>query len=312
MTNNRSDIGKVGVLLGGKSSEAAVSVRSGRAVAAALRARGYDVVEIGEDGDIEGGLMRAKIDIAFIVLHGAFGEDGRVQALLEGMNIPYTGSGPDASRIAFDKIAAKRLWAGRGIVSPEFEVVTAADVAAGYECRLNFPLAVKPAREGSSFGFSKASDKNGLDAAVRNALRYDDCALVERFIPGLELTVGVVCGQALPVIHIVPRDGCYDYEHKYTKGMTEYIVPADIPDSAARELGDIALRANDAIGCRDMARADFILAEGGRPYILEINTVPGFTETSLLPKAAAAVGMDFGALCEKILSAAFLRAREGA
>lgn len=302
-------IKKVGVLLGGTSSEAAVSVRSGKAVAAALRSRGFDVVEIGEDGDVACGLEKQTVDIVFVVLHGAFGEDGQVQELLEKMAIPYTGSGPEASRIAFDKIAAKRIWAEHGIISPDFEVVSADDFSGAHETKLEFPLAVKPAREGSSFGFSKVKNNEELNRAIAAALKYDGHVLVETFISGLELTVGIVCGQSLPVIHIVPKDGCYDYEHKYTKGMTEYICPADISDESAASLRSIAIKANDLIGCRDMARADFILTSEGKAYILEINTVPGFTETSLLPKAAAADGVDFETLCERILGAAWKRAR---
>lgn len=307
MMPDKSQLRTIGVLLGGSSSEKDVSVRTGSAIADALERKGYKVERIGLSGDVEKELRCADIDFAFIALHGAYGEDGQVQALCEELNIPYTGSGVQASRIAFDKVASKIIWQEQGILTARFEQIEKQSWEPGYVPALTFPLAVKPVREGSSVGFTKVDSVDTFRAAVESALEFDEHVLVEEFVDGLELTVGIVAGKTLPVIHIKPIDGCYDYEHKYTAGMTEYIVPADIDEDISLQIRQIALNAHNAIGCQDLSRVDFILDKDNRPYILEINTIPGFTQTSLMPKAAKAMGIEFDDLVEQILDEAVLR-----
>ncbi len=304
-------VGRVGVLLGGTSSERDVSIRSGKAVAQALRGLGYDVVEIGEQGDIHDTLLRSLIDVAFVALHGRYGEDGQVQTLLESLRIPYTGSGPDASSLAFDKVRTKDICRASGLSIPEYEVVRRSDRANGFSTRLPYPVAVKPACEGSSIGFARVDGPDGLEAAVRAALELDETVLVERFISGTEVTAGVVCEQPVPLVEVVPKGGSYDYEHKYTPGMTQYLVPARLPAEVTLRIQQMALQVHKTLGCRDLSRTDFIVTPAGVPYMLEINAIPGFTSTSLLPKAASAAGMDFATLCERILLAAWGRREPG-
>lgn len=304
----RSDFGKVGVLLGGSSSERAISLKSGKAVARALRNRGVKVVEIGEDGDVKSGVLKQRIDLAFIALHGRFGEDGQVQHFLEEAGIPYTGSGVAASHLAMDKGASRMKFRQDGLTVPEFRLYRRG------EAHLPPPftgrLVIKPAREGSSIGLTIIRSSRGYEAACRTAERYDRQILVERYIPGRELTVGVLEDEALPVIEIVPKNKFFDFSAKYTEGRTEFILPAPLPEERYREVQAAALRAHRSLGCYAYSRTDFILGRDGRLYLLEVNTIPGFTSTSLFPQAAARAGISFGELCIKLLELALRREGE--
>jgi D-alanine-D-alanine ligase len=304
--------GKIGVLLGGPSSEREISIRSGKAIANALRKRGHDVVEIGETGSIEEGVVKSNIDIAFIALHGRYGEDGTVQKFLEDNNIPYTGSGPLASKLAIDKELAKIEFLRRGINTPEYISINASDNYSSrlkeIKIKLSMPVVVKPVEEGSSIGLSIVKEEKDLASAIELAFSYSKKVIIEKYIDGKELTVGVLGNGALAVVEIVPKKGYYNFEAKYTSGMTEYVVPAKIDSEQYKHVQMLGLLAHSALGCRDMSRVDIRLDSNCKPWVLEVNTIPGFTETSLLPKAAKAVGIGFEDLCEKILELAVSRA----
>lgn len=297
--------GKIGVLLGGPSSERDVSIRSGKAIANALRKRGHNVVEIGEKDSIEEGIVKNSIDVAFIALHGRYGEDGTIQKFLEDNSIPYTGSRPLASRLAIDKELAKIEFLKNGINTPEyitvFERVDYSSVIKDIKNKLSLPIVVKPVEEGSSIGLSVVKEEGNLQYALDSAFTYSKKVIVERYIAGEELTVGILGNAPLAVVQIVPKKGHYNFEAKYTSGMTEYIVPAKINSDIYKEVQFLGLSAHNVLGCRDMSRVDVRLDLKGKPWVLEVNTIPGFTETSLLPKAAKAVGIGFEDLCEKIL-----------
>jgi len=288
---------RVAVLMGGPSEEREISLKSGRAVARGLRQVGYEVEEVEIAGcDVA---LPPDVEAVFIALHGEFGEDGRVQALLDDMGVPYTGAGADASRLAMDKELSKAVFVKEGIPTAEYEVLQA-----GERRSLELPVVVKPVCQGSSIGVHCVRNESEWEVSFAEALRHGDRLLVERFVQGTELTAGVVGEQALPVIEIAARNGWYGYEEKYTRGMTEYIVPARLDNDVAAEVQELALRVFSALGCRGMGRVDFILTEAGELMTLELNTIPGFTETSLLPKAAAAAGMDFAELCGRIMESA--------
>jgi len=288
---------RVMVLMGGPSAEREVSLRSGAAVCVGLRAAGYTAEAL----DVDGSSLPLTDDVeaVFLALHGRYGEDGTVQGELNRLEMPYTGSGAAASRLAFDKILAKQALEAAGIPTPAYEVLD--DPAA---LTLAFPVVVKPPREGSSIGVHAVRDAADWPAAAADVRARGDRLLVERFIAGREITVGVIDGLALPAVEIVAPDGWYDYRAKYTKGTTSYGVPADLTPAIAEACRKTALRAFEALGCRGAARVDFRLSESGTPYVLEINTIPGFTETSLLPMAAGAAGIAFDALCDRIMRGA--------
>ncbi|MFH1039313.1 MAG: D-alanine--D-alanine ligase [PVC group bacterium] len=297
--------GTVGVLLGGPSAERAISLKSGKAVAAALRGAGLTVIEIGEDEDIVAGLAARPPDVAFIALHGRFGEDGQIQKLLEERNIPYTGSGIEASRLAMDKVASRARFAAAGLAAPTFRAYGPGDGPSA--APFPFPVVVKPAREGSSIGLSLAKTARQFVKAVAFARRYDEVILVERYIPGREMTVGILDDEPLPVVEIIPQNPFFDYDAKYVKGRSQFVVPAVLPAPVCRDIQRVGLTAHRALGCYACSRADVILGRDGTPYILEINSIPGFTATSLLPQAAASAGMDFAALCRRLLDLALTR-----
>ena len=283
--------------MGGPSEEREVSLKSGAAVAEALRQGGYDVAAIDVTArrlDIPVG-----IDAVFIALHGAYGEDGGVQEELTRRAIPYTGPGPEASRIAFDKELTKQLARQHGIPTADYEVLRRGD-----QRRMAPPLVVKPARQGSSIGVHPVFSEAEWPDAFADALRHDDKVLAEAYIAGREFTVGVLDERILPIVEIVVANGWYDYETKYVRGADRYLVPAPLSEAQAAELRQWARRTYDAAGCRGMSRIDFRMTDEARLYLLEINTIPGFTETSLLPKAAAQDGLTFEALCERIVSRA--------
>ena len=304
---------RVGVIMGGSSGEREVSLRSGAAVAAALEARGHDVVRLalGESFGPEIGqtLTRSQVDVAFIALHGRHGEDGCIQGLLELARIPYTGSSVLASALAMDKLKAKEMFRLHNVPTPPYYTVDGADDLADLEAihgSFGFPVIVKPRGEGSSLGVGKAGSLAELAAALEAAFEYDDTVIVERFVAGIEINVGVLDGRVLGAIEIAPKSGIYDYEAKYTPGMTEYFMPARLPPTRYRGVCNLADRAVKALGCTGAARVDLLVTSGENEYVLEVNTLPGMTETSLLPKIAASAGYDFGRLCEAILESARL------
>ncbi len=291
---------KVAVLLGGPGPEREVSLRSGAAVARALRALGALVQEV-DVKDLSLSLPK-PIDLAYNMIHGTFGEDGQIQAILQRQGIPYTGEGIAGSQLAFDKILSKRKFDEDGVPTARWHVI-----AAGQKPRFEVPFVVKSPRQGSSVGVHIIKDAAELDAALEDCFQFGEAVIVEEFFSGRELTVGILGDVALPVIEIVPREGFYDYQHKYTKGASEYFVPAPIGEEATQAVQYAALAAKRALGLEIYSRVDVILASDGRLNVLEINTIPGMTETSLLPKAAAAAGLDFPALCEQIASLSMQR-----
>lgn len=304
---------KVGVLLGGLSSEREVSLRTGEAVLAALRERGHDVVPIYVDRDVDVALRQEKIDVAFVALHGKFGEDGCIQGLLETLGIPYTGSDVLASALAMHKGRAKELFRLSNLPTPAYYTLTAEDAMdlAGVHGDFGFPCVVKPVNEGSSVGIAVCATFDELVPAVEKALCFDDELLVERYIVGREVSVAVLDGRAIGAVEIAPRAGFYDFANKYTKGATDYFVPPRLSPERYRGVLAQAQRASNALGCKGATRVDMIVSDSGNEFILEVNTVPGLTPTSLLPKIAAASGMSFGELCDLMLAGATLSTRRG-
>ena len=289
-----------GVLMGGLSEEREISLKTGAAVLKALKDRGYRAVGIDAGVDLPAVLLRKKIEVAFIALHGRYGEDGCVQGLLEVMGIPYTGSGVRASSVAMDKVAAKQVFIFNGISTPAFEVL-----APGRKTpAMKPPFVVKPSGQGSAIGVSIVTGKNGAAAAVKEASRHGGAVLVEEYIKGMELTVSILDGTVLPIIEIRPRDGFYDYANKYTKGRTDFVVPARLASAVRKRVERESLAAYRALGCAGAARVDVMLGAKDAPYVLEVNTVPGMTELSLYPRAAAAAGLSYPALVERMLKGA--------
>ncbi|MEJ2200077.1 MAG: D-alanine--D-alanine ligase [Desulfuromonadaceae bacterium] len=298
---------KIGVLLGGLSAEREVSLRTGQAVHQALLGAGFQAVAIDAGRDLAQRLIEEKIEVAFIALHGRFGEDGTVQGLLELLGIPYTGSGVMASSVAMDKVMTKKLLLHHRLPTPGFTVFKKGDdLEALVNLDRTYPQVVKPAREGSTIGISIVRSPEELAAGVDAALIYDDLLLIEDFISGDEVTVGVLGGEPLPVIQVVPEGGFYDYRAKYTPGRTQYLLPALIAEKTQDKLQRAAVAACAALGCAGAARVDFMVA-GDKFYCLEVNTIPGMTETSLLPKAARYAGITFEELVLRILEDAGVR-----
>jgi D-alanine-D-alanine ligase len=299
---------RIGVLMGGVSREREISLKTGAAILQALQKGGYQAVGIEVSSDIVKRLLQERIDVAFIALHGRWGEDGTVQGLLELLRVPYTGSGVLASALAMHKIKAKEIFLFHGIPTPEFITPQEGGLE---EPPFPPPWVVKPASEGSTIGVGIVMDREGLEGTVRDARGYDQQVLIEQFIEGKELTVGVLKGESLPVIEIAPRGGFYDYQAKYSPGMTEYLCPAPISEEKQQEVQGLSLKAYHALGCNGCARVDLRLSEHGEVFVIEVNTVPGMTETSLVPKAAAQVGISFLQLVEVILNEASLKIAEG-
>ena len=306
MTREELQEKTIGVLMGGLSAEREVSLRTGKAVLNALLEAGYLAVAIDAGRDLPARLAQERIEVAFIALHGRFGEDGTVQGLLEMLGIPYTGSGVLASSVAMDKVTTKKLLRYHQLTTPDFCIYRRGE---DLELLLNgchkFPLVVKPAREGSTIGISIVRDRDELAAGIAAALRHDELILIEEFIAGAEVTVGVLAGEALPIIQVVPKGGFYDYHAKYTVGQTEYLLPAPLDGALQARLQEAAVAAYRAIGCEGAARIDFMVREEqGEFFCLEVNTIPGMTETSLLPKAARHADISFGELVQRILDGA--------
>ncbi len=297
-----SKFGKVAVLLGGKSAEREVSLKSGNAVLAALKRNGVDAHAFDPAErplhDLEG------YDRAFISLHGRGGEDGTIQGALELIGIPYTGSGVMASAVGMDKWRTKLLWQAAGIPTPQFELVSADSDFAAIEARLGLPLFVKPANEGSSIGISKVKTAGGLRAAYEEAAQYDPLVIAERFVGGGEYTVGVLGDQVLPVIRIVPANEFYDYEAKYLRDDTRYLCPAGLSEAQETAIRAQAQQAFRVLGGRGWGRVDFLMDEAGKHYFLEANTSPGMTDHSLVPMGARAAGIEFDQLVMQILEMA--------
>ncbi len=301
---------KVAVLMGGRSAERDVSLHTGEQVATALTSTGH-LVELIDTASptFIASLQQGDFDVAFICLHGRFGEDGTMQGLLELLDIPYVGSGVLASALAIDKVMSKHFFSLAEIPTPEYVVVQEGEQSdiAGIVRAVGPKSVVKPAKEGSSFGMSIVHEPAELPAAIELALTYDAQVLVERFIPGVEVTVGVLGNSdlmALPTLEIVPAHEFYDYESKYVPGMCNHIIPARVSEETAEECQRISLEAHRLLGCRGMSRADTIVGEDGSVYLLEVNTIPGMTSTSLLPDSARAAGIEFPQLCEKLVELA--------
>lgn len=295
---------KIGVLMGGLSAEREVSLSSGAAVLASLVSQGYRAVGIDVGRDLPQRLAAEGVEVAFIALHGRFGEDGSVQGLLELMGIPYTGSGVLGSALAINKIFSKVMFRSAGLTVAPYQVLRR-----GEQLNLSFPLpvVVKPNQEGSSVGVSIVKDPESMLAALSDAFSYDSEILVERFIDGREVQVGILDGQALGAIEIVPKGEFYDFEAKYTAGMAEHILPARLPAAIYADVLKAGELAHAALGCDCYSRVDFLVTEAGECYILEVNTLPGMTDLSLLPEIARGAGIGFAELTERVLLAASLK-----
>ncbi len=301
---------RITVLRGGPGAEREVSLKSGRAVAAALRLCGHQVFEA-DISPSDLGALDEPADMVFIALHGTFGEDGQIQRILEQRGLPYCGSGPEASALAMNKVRTKARCIEAGVPTPRFDVALP---SRWRQACMNWtpPVVVKPVAEGSSVDCVIVQDAVEFIPAVRHLVRkYGEC-LIEQFVRGFELTVGVLDQQALPPIWIRPARGFYDYEAKYIDDRTEYLFDIPLPAATLRRVQELSLRAFAAVGCRDFARVDWMVdAETREPYLLEINTIPGFTDHSLLPKAAAQAGIGFGELCQRLVTLAMNRAVAG-
>lgn len=309
---------RVGVLMGGTSAERDISLKTGEGVARALEARGHEVARVVFGGagaePFDVAVRAASIDTAFLALHGRGGEDGCIQGMLELMGIPYTGSSVLGSALAMDKLKAKEMFRLHNIPTPPYYVATEQDL--GVDARdsaledlhgsFGFPVIVKPRSEGSSIGLTRAGNVRDLRVAVEAALEHDRFALVERYIKATEVHVGILDGRVLGCIEVAPRSGMYDFAAKYTAGATEYIIPPRIAPTRTRGVMNLAERAVRALGCSGAVRVDLLVTEGENEYVLEVNTLPGMTPTSLLPKIAEHAGIDYSALCEMILDGASL------
>jgi len=292
---------RIGVLLGGQSAEREISIKTGQAALASLQRQGFQAVAIDVGANLPQQLSDEKIEIAFVCLHGRFGEDGRVQGLLEMLQIPYTGSGVLASSLIIDKVVTKEMLLYHELPTPGFEVFNESDNVEELlqRCR-HLPLVVKPSREGSTIGITIARSQEALRHGIDTAATLDRTVLIEEFIEGAELTVSVLNGEALPIIQIVPKSGFYDFHAKYTKGQTEYLLPAPLDEALYARIQRVSEEICKKLGCRGAARVDFMLRKQ-EFYCLEVNTIPGMTETSLLPKAAREAGISFDQLVEQIL-----------
>jgi D-alanine-D-alanine ligase len=291
---------KVAVLMGGPGSERDVSLATGRGVAKALRSLGVNVRELDiRDGNFA---LPSDVELAFIAIHGTFGEDGQLQRVLESRGVAYTGEGVEASETAIDKIHSKRKFGEHSVATPRWEVIQP-----GQQPTIPVPIVVKPPREGSTVGVVIVKSERELESALREAAKYDRELLVESFVPGRELTIGVLGDQALPILEIIPKGGFYDFNNKYpflnpqAGGGAEHVCPAKIDQVKTRQIQELALRAFRALGLEVYARVDVILSDTDEPFVLEINTIPGMTEASLLPEAAAAAGISYVDLCLRII-----------
>lgn len=303
---------RIGVLLGGLSPEREVSIASGEAIHAALVERGYDAVKVFVDADIDRVLRQDPIDVAFNALHGTFGEDGCIQGLLEMLQIPYTGSDVLGSALAMDKVKAKELFRLYNVPTPPYYSIDRDNLEHLEDVHgsFGFPAFVKPSRSGSSVGAGRADDFASLQERCEEAAAFDRSVLVERFVGGREVAVGILDGRALGAVEIVPKGRFYDYKSKYQSGQSEYHCPARLSPTRYKGVLNLAERAARCVSATGAVRVDLLVTEGENEYVLEVNTLPGMTPTSLLPKVAERAGYDFADLCEAILERAALGARQ--
>jgi D-alanine-D-alanine ligase len=298
---------RIAVLMGGPGSERDVSLATGRGVSKALRSLGAEVIDVDVPG--ENFALPKDVDLAFITIHGTFGEDGQLQQILEERGVPYTGDGVEASRAAFDKILSKEKFREHDVVTPEWEVIEV-----GRRPTISVPLVVKPARQGSTVGVVIVKNASELDSAMAEAGKYDQKLLIEKFVPGRELTIGVLGDQALPILEIIPKGGFYDFNNKYpflnpqAGGGAEHVCPAKIDSDKTKQIQEQALGAFRALGLVVYGRVDVLLPDSGEAVVLEVNTIPGMTEASLLPEAAAAAGINYVDLCARIIALSRARA----
>ncbi|MFZ2356539.1 MAG: D-alanine--D-alanine ligase [Candidatus Omnitrophota bacterium] len=307
--------GRVGVLMGGPSTEREVSLKSGKSVYEALKQASLDTVSIdivtdNVDEDIKL-ISSYDLDCAFLALHGRFGEDGTIQEILDYLGIPYTGSGAMASRLSMDKVISRKVLEVYGLAVPKYKVIKKDLYNKNDQLRNNFvfPMVAKPATHGSSIGLSIIDKPEELIGSIDLAFKYDDTIVLEEFIAGRELTVGILDNKALPVVEIIPRNRFFDYEAKYHQGMTEYRVPASIDETVVKKVQAAALKTHQLLGCFGCSRVDIILGKDNSPYVLELNSIPGFTPTSLLPKAAKSAGIEFNELCLRLIELAYEKAK---
>ena len=294
----------VTVMLGGPSSEREVSLRSGAAVSKALASLGHTVSQL--DPQTPVWQLPPGTEVVFLALHGTYGEDGTVQEQLDKLGVPYTGCGAEASRVAFDKVLTKKRCLAAGVPTARFEVFSSA--AAPWPNGWNPPVVIKPAREGSSVGVHMVDKKEQWPSALADAFRFDSEVLMEEKIIGRETTVGILAGQALPIAEIRVKKGFFDYNNKYTTGCAEHVCPADFDAASTRRIQEAALGAFRAVGGRDYARVDVMVRNDGQPMVLEVNTLPGMTELSILPDTARAAGLDYAQLCQRMIDLALERA----
>jgi D-alanine-D-alanine ligase len=291
---------KIAVLMGGPSSERDVSLATGQGIAKALRSLGANVVEV--DVRDENFQLPGDTDLAFIALHGTFGEDGQIQQLLEERGIAYTGEGVEESRLAFDKIRSKEKFEQHGVRTPPWETIDA-----NQHPRMRPPIVIKAPRQGSTVGVYIVKNAEGIAPAIAGSAKYDRELLIEKFVSGRELTIGILGDQALPILEIIPKGGFYDFTNKYpflnpqAGGGAEHVCPAQIDEKKTAQIQELALRAFRALGLQVYGRIDVILSDSGEPFVLEVNTIPGMTEASLLPEAAAAAGISYVDLCARII-----------
>jgi D-alanine-D-alanine ligase len=306
---------RIGVLMGGRSLERDVSLRSGRRVSHALSELGYDVLEMDVDESLVPSLKNARLDLVYIALHGKFGEDGTIQELLEILDIPYTGPGVFSSAMGFNKALSKEIFIREGIPTPPFFVLSEAtfqEMGALHALeavgeKLGFPLVAKPAAQGSALGVKVVPSREELPAAVQSALHYDERVLLEKHVSGTEVAASILGNDtldALPLVETVPHSGFFDFNSRYTPGLTEYYCPARLDEDTAKRTADVALRTHRVLGCLNVSRVDIIIDGQGVPQVLELNISPGMTETSLLPMAAEAAGVDFRELVKRLVKLA--------
>jgi len=313
--NTKKKFGRIGVLMGGPSTEREISLKSGKAVYESLKQLGLEVITIDIKTDnIEENVCLMKsyeINCAFLALHGRFGEDGQIQEVLESLEIPYTGSGVLASKLAMDKVASRKIFGNNGLSVPKYNLLERASYSVNGKAHNNLflPLVIKPATHGSSIGLSIVDRKEDLREAVDLAFKFDERIIIEEYIKGREVTVGILDDKALPVIEIIPKKRFFDYEAKYQPEMTEYIVPAKLEEEVIKRIQSSALSAHKLLDCFGCSRVDMILAKDNTPFVLEVNTIPGLTETSLLPKAAKTVGIEFGELCLRLIKLAYAKTK---
>jgi len=305
---------KIGVLLGGRSAEREVSLRTGEAIYQALLSIGYDAIKVDVDNNIVENLKSQQIKLAFIALHGKYGEDGTIQGLLEMLDIPYTGSDVLASAIAINKIATKKILIYEGLPTPEYFTISRSEYSNNATGSINdkimsmgLPVVIKAPTQGSTIGISFVHHKKDIGSAIEQAFQYDSTILVEKMVDGIEITASVLGNEepeVLPLIEIFSSTGVYDYTAKYTVGLSNHIIPPRLPDNVQQTIKELAFKTYLAIGCRGLSRVDFMVDRSGHPFILEVNTIPGMTETSLFPDAARAAGISFETLVDKLVKLA--------